>query len=51
MWITQLSHWNTALKSQDRLDDGKPVSTFDSFNTRMICCKLSSCLNASPPLQ
>jgi hypothetical protein len=39
MWITQLSHWQTAVEEQDRIDGGGPVKTFASFNTRMICCK------------
>ncbi|RSH90651.1 hypothetical protein EHS25_001256 [Saitozyma podzolica] len=37
MWITQLSHWTTALEAQDKADKGGSVSTFASFNTRMIC--------------
>lgn len=37
MWLTQLSHWDTALTRQDYLDEGQPGSTFASFNTRMIC--------------
>jgi hypothetical protein len=40
MWITQLSHWQTALDAQDKADGGGPVTTFGSFNTRMICRKL-----------
>ncbi|ORX39339.1 hypothetical protein BD324DRAFT_577344 [Kockovaella imperatae] len=37
-WITQLSHWQTALDEQDRIDGtSDAVSSFDSFNTRLIC--------------
>ena len=39
MWITQLSHWQTAVEAQDDIDQGGPVTNFSSFNTRMICCK------------
>jgi hypothetical protein len=36
-WITQLSHWQTALDAQDRADRAEPITTFSSLNTRMIC--------------
>ncbi|KAL7423565.1 hypothetical protein Q5752_001145 [Cryptotrichosporon argae] len=35
-WITQLSHWHTALKTQNERDRGK-ATTFSSLNTRLIC--------------
>jgi FKBP12-rapamycin complex-associated protein len=38
MWITQLGHWDKALKAQEESDHGV-VDTFGSFNTRMLCCK------------
>jgi FKBP12-rapamycin complex-associated protein len=41
MWITQLSHWDKALLAQNKMDGGEDVSTFNSFNTRMICCTLA----------
>ena len=39
MWMTKLSQWQTALEAQDVADQGGPVTTFDSLNTRMICCE------------
>ncbi|KAK4689267.1 hypothetical protein P7C73_g843, partial [Tremellales sp. Uapishka_1] len=36
-WITQLSHWATALEAQDEIDRYNPTTTFSSLNTRMIC--------------
>jgi FKBP12-rapamycin complex-associated protein len=46
MWITQLSHWTTALEAQDKADKGGSVSTFASFNTRMICRESSRALTS-----
>ncbi|WVF66281.1 hypothetical protein IAT40_001021 [Kwoniella sp. CBS 6097] len=37
MWITQLSHWQQALDAQEKLDQGQELTSFSSFNTRMIC--------------
>jgi hypothetical protein len=41
MWLTQLGDWSTALERQNAIDGDKPVQTFESFNTRMICCEYS----------
>lgn len=40
MWITQLSHWDRALDLQNQKENPNEVTTFNAFNTRMICCKL-----------
>ncbi|OCF43750.1 phosphatidylinositol 3-kinase [Kwoniella heveanensis CBS 569] len=37
MWITQLSHWQQALDAQEKLDQGQELTSFSSFNTKMIC--------------
>lgn len=39
MWITQLSHWDRALDLQNQKESPEEVTTFNAFNTRMICCK------------
>jgi FKBP12-rapamycin complex-associated protein len=39
MWITQLSHWQEAVDAQDNIDQGGPISTFSSFQTRITCCE------------
>lgn len=41
MWITHLGHWKDALAQQDKEDGGGQVSTFGSFNVRMVCCESS----------
>jgi hypothetical protein len=38
MWITQLSHWDRALSLQNQKESPEEVTTFNAFNTRMICC-------------
>jgi len=38
MWITQLSHWDRALSLQNQKEGPDEVTTFNAFNTRMICC-------------
>jgi hypothetical protein len=38
MWITQLSHWDRALSLQNQKEGLDEVTTFNAFNTRMICC-------------
>nr|XP_018266518.1 phosphatidylinositol 3-kinase [Kwoniella dejecticola CBS 10117]OBR88676.1 phosphatidylinositol 3-kinase [Kwoniella dejecticola CBS 10117] len=43
IWITQLSHWQQALDSQDRLDQKSEGTTFSSFNTKMICYHALGC--------
>jgi hypothetical protein len=40
MWITQLSHWDRALDLQNEKESPDQVTTFNAFNTRMICCEL-----------
>jgi FKBP12-rapamycin complex-associated protein len=47
MWITQLSHWDRALDLQNQKESPEEVTTFNAFNTRMICCKSS--LNVARP--
>jgi len=42
IWITQLSHWDRALSLQNQKDSPEEVTTFNAFNTRMICCESSS---------
>ncbi|EIW71794.1 hypothetical protein TREMEDRAFT_67963 [Tremella mesenterica DSM 1558] len=37
MWITQLSHWESALWHQQRADEITGGTSFGSFNTRLIC--------------
>lgn len=39
MWITQLSHWDRALSLQNQKESPDEVTTFNAFNTRMICCE------------
>jgi FKBP12-rapamycin complex-associated protein len=41
MWITQLSHWDRALDLQNQKESPEEVTTFNAFNTRMICCRSS----------
>lgn len=42
MWITQLSHWDRALSLQNQKESPEEVTTFNAFNTRIICCESSS---------